>query len=82
MGCADENHIFIVRPAESLASSPLSLLKRETEIRDEAAWLESDKRAKEEAEARRRQRREERERKIAERKAKAAAKTNYERGER
>ncbi len=48
----------------------------------EAAWLEADKRAKEEAEARRRQRQEERDRKLAERKAKAAAKTNHERGAR
>ena len=48
----------------------------------EAAWLEADKRAKEEAEARRRQRQEERDRKLAERKAKAAAKKNHERGAR
>ena len=48
----------------------------------EAAWLEADKSAKEEAEARRRQKQEERDRKLAERKAKAAAKTNHERGAR
>ena len=48
----------------------------------EAAWLEADNRAKEEAETRRRQKQEERDRKITERKAKAAAKTNHERGAR
>lgn len=50
--------------------------------KQEAEWLEPDKRTKEEAEVRRSQKQEERDRKLDERKAKATRKTKHERGAR